>query len=198
MWPVNWASVELLSTPQEPLNNVLRLICVIVVSASLFPARAAADPQFEIAGGYSLVDYKDSDLLPVGWFASVAAKRANPRIWLAVVAEVTGEYATTQTAGRRVHQQAFAFLDGPRVGLNIKSRTSLFVELLLGVAHDQGFLNDESSANRFAWRPGAGLDAALTTRVSVRFQGGARFVSGDDTPTAFQFLTGIVFSGKRP
>lgn len=189
---------------------MLRLACVIFVLAWLLPAPAAAQGageskrEFEFAAGYSLVAYGDKEssslenLVPVGWFLSVAGE---PIDRLAVVSEISGEYATTERDGVPVHHRAFIFLNGLRATYSsTKTRTTVFGEGLAGVMHDTGFVNETSSANRFAFRIGGGFDFHMTDRVAARFQAGARFALADpDPPTAFHFLTGIVFSsGKRP
>jgi hypothetical protein len=167
----------------------------------------AGEPEWEIATGYGAAFYRGGSdtesppensafdkLLPVGWFASFAARTWN---WLSVVAEVSGEYATLQRDGRPVDRQAFSFLDGLRADRRLHPRAIVFGEILLGVVHDSSFQGEGASANRFAWQPAGGLDVALTDRVSVRFQGGARFVQ-DEPPglNAYQFLTGVVVSSE--
>ena len=165
-----------------------------VICGLLIPGAARAQELVEVAGGYTVVDYKTSTLAqPVGWFASLVAR---PGDYFAVATEFSAEFDTDETLTRPVRRRAYTFLSGPRGILDLPMRTSLFGEILLGIAHDRDFLPDRSSANRFVWQPGAGVDFRLSQRVAVRFQIGARYDEwgkfGD--PIASRFVSGLVVS----
>jgi hypothetical protein len=160
--------------------------------------RIASDAA-EGAFGYSVTDRDDG--LPVGWLVSLAAL---PTPWLAVVGQISGEYETvTSASGARTRQSTYTFLDGPRVTVpccrGIKeydSRGSFYGQLLFGIMHLRRSSVD--SENDFAIQPGVGANIHISSRLSVRFQGGLSVVFTDDeTTTALQFLSALAFGAKR-
>jgi hypothetical protein len=177
------------------MGRVLQLVSLILLSSSFFPARAAAEPRFAVAAGYTVTDGRE-DVLPIGWFISMVAMPLAGN-WLGVVSEIGGEYNSLEASPRPIRQRAFTFLDGPRLIGNAGAHTTGFVEMLVGVQHDVGFMNTKVNENRFASQVSAGADLQLATYVSARFQVAARTTYGDDSRTALRLLTGIVLGPPR-
>jgi hypothetical protein len=168
-----------------------RAVC-LAVAGCLLPLAAHAQ-QAEVAAGFVVTDYQNRNLQPVGWFAAVAAAPKAAR-WFAVVGEVTGEYSNERVDSRDVRRRAFTFLTGPRLILD--RRFAVFVETLLGVAHDREFLPERSGANHFVWQPGVGADVGLTDHLAARFHVAWRAESSDLLAT--RFAAGLVVKSAKP
>jgi|SRR5688572_3017836 len=149
----------------------------------------------ELALGYTVVRSNDTELtnadaLPVGWSVGFAAKLAP---WFAVVSELSAAYDSEGAVLSDTHRTAVYFLNGVR-GIFPFKRVRVFGDLLAGVAHDWDFRPGQTDKNRFAVRPGVGVDFRLSTKVSFRFHAGWTLdAAGDDSPEVFQLTTGLVF-----
>jgi hypothetical protein len=167
-------------------------------SLTLFPAvvilwssSVSAETRFEGAAGYSVSRY--GSIQPVGWFVSIAAK---PTHWFAIASELTAEFHTDNTGLHPVKHSGFVFVDGPRFTWAMPWSTSLFGEVLVGVAHGREFTPGETRENRFVWQPGGGVDVRLSQRLAARFHvqamaDGANVFS----PDATRFSSGLVMMG---
>jgi hypothetical protein len=179
----------------------MRRVFFLVILAGLLPVPAAAQRvRVEVAGGYSVLNYgRDElpDLQPVGLFGAVAIQPAH---WFAIATEIAAEFDTDSTVSPRVKRNAFAFLDGPRFTLSPRTMPwgiALFGEVLFGIAHDEGFTSDSSSANYFVWQPGLGVDVRLSEQLSVRFQASSRHDAPEFSPIGTRFTSGLVVTGRR-
>ena len=152
----------------------------------------SAETRFEGAAGYSVSRY--GSIQPVGWFVSLAAK---PTHWFAIASEFTAEFHTDNTGLRPVKQSGFVFVDGPRFTWAMPWSTSLFGEVLVGVAHGREFTPGETRENRFVWQPGGGVDVRLSQRLAARFHVQAMADGADVfSPDATRFSSGLVVTGR--
>lgn len=173
------------------MTRITRHACTLLILAGLFPVQGWAQPAIEASFGYTVLDYSNKNLEPVGWFAAIAAK---PLPRLTLVSEFSGEYVTDKIGTAEVRKRAFVFLDGPRYVQPFSDHAAVFVEALFGVAHDREFFSERQGTNHFVWQPGLGADVKLFDHVSARFQAAFRMQRRDRI--ANRFLSGLVIHSR--
>jgi hypothetical protein len=142
--------------------------------------------------GYTIVRYKPSDTIAVGWSVSVSAAISR---YFELASEVSGAYASRGNTGT---DSGIFFVNGPRFTFPTKTVT-IFGDLLVGIAHDGALREVLTSDNRMIARGGGGLDVWLSDSVAARFQAGRVFYfpSSDRDPTVSQFTTALVFGRRK-
>ena len=174
-------------------NKRLRWRSLTLFSAwlILWFSSVSAETRFEGAAGYSVS--RHGSIQPVGWFVSLAAK---PTPWFAIASEFTAEFHTDTTGLRPVQHSGFVFVDGPRFTWAMPWSTSVFGEVLVGVAHGRELTAGETRENRFVWQPGGGVDVRLSQRLAARFHVQAMADGADVfSPDATRFSSGLVVTG---
>jgi opacity protein-like surface antigen len=171
----------------------LGLVISILLVFSLI-AVGQDNPKAEIFGGYQYtrvnpgVSGVDSINLN-GWNASVSGYFTKH---LGVSGDFSGAYGSPFGVSTKVH----TFMFGPIVHFPNRSKITPFAHALFGGAHISasafGFSGGETD---FAWAAGGGLDANLSSRLSVRLAQ-ADFLQtrfGGDSQNNFRYSAGIIF-----
>lgn len=164
------------------------IVCVVVVlMASAVPVAAQSDgatTRYDVAAGYAFM--RDQDIaasnpdisanFPVGWMAGAGVNLSS---WFGAAGEVSGSYKTIAIPGDQPKVRVYAYLAGPRVK-RVHGRIAPFGQVLFGAAHaSTSVLSATEATTKFAYQPGAGIDALLLPRLGIRFEGDYRIIRSD-------------------
>jgi len=142
------------------------------------PAPAAKDdtapgqllPRFEVAGGYSYVNFMPGD--PFNSFNSHGGTGSftyNPVRYLGLTAEAAGYDFERDVSGTKVKGPFLTMLFGPRLNLRKFDHFVPFAEFLFGFSHGGIELTGRDDQNVFAMATGGGIDVVLTKNLAWRF-----------------------------
>jgi hypothetical protein len=179
--------------------------------ATPFPGPAASSssdeapgrlvPRWELAGGYSYVNFQ-----PGGGFSSFNANGGtgsltfNPSRWLGLTAEV-GDYTYNRSVNGSKSQGSFqTYLAGPRLNIRKFDYFVPFVEFLVGAFHGDTPVTGAGAQSSFALAAGGGVDVVFTKHVAWRFAQLDYLMTNDSGPALgpsarqnnFRAGTGIV------
>ena len=170
-------------------NRCIHLFCFVIVAAAA--AMAQSLPAFELAGGYSYMNFHANvpQLTSQSFNGGGAALVYNPLTWLGIKAEFTGysfgsgwtnklrELGYTGSAGTSM----FLYQFGPQIKKH-SGKLQPYVHTLYGVAHSSGYAavlrakgsgtfilasgGDNNTA--FAMELGGGLDVPLSRTIEIR------------------------------
>src|SRR5262245_48825906 len=119
------------------MKKVVFLIVLVSIVFSVNGFCQESTPKVEVFSGYSYERLEDWDLN--GWRATVAWNQNN---WLALVADVNGQYDARNSiafgAPSRANLKAYTLLFGPQFSLRTKARITPFSQVLTGVSRITG------------------------------------------------------------
>ena len=180
-------------------------IAFVALLSGAAPLRAQDTPQFDVAGTYGFMrDTNRSQNFPAGWALAAAG---NVNRWVAVVAEVGGDYTTCKDCqrgpfasqtfrGRDLHLRVFTYMGGPRVAARGFSAVTPFAQVLFGGSHLSGGIEWDGALNTgFTYQPGAGIDGHVRPKLAIRLQGDYRVIrtTGANNKQS-RVLTGVVYN----
>jgi outer membrane protein OmpA-like peptidoglycan-associated protein len=149
--------------------------------ATPFPAAAASSsdenapgrlvPRYEVAGGYSYVNFHPGD--PFQSFNNQGATGSfayNATRWLGLTAELGG-YNFDRNVGSKINGSWETYLFGPRLNLRRFDHFVPFAEFLVGGSHAGLEMTGgpSDSQNAFALAAGGGVDVVLFKNLAWRF-----------------------------
>lgn len=163
----------------------------------LLPRAAAAQRNWELAGGYAyLNDPPDRTDFPSGWIADAAVGLTD---WLALVGDASAHWETTID---QIKLSTSAVTAGVRVSARI-GRLTEFGQLLAGVVHSSStVIGITGSDTEAAIQPGAGIDYPFLPHLAGRLQFDYRAIRGGIGPPIadprhqFRFVAALVY--RRP
>jgi outer membrane protein OmpA-like peptidoglycan-associated protein len=126
-------------------------------------------PRFEIAGGYSYVNFNPGD--PFDSFSNPGGSGSftyNASRYLGLTAEVSGYTFERNINGAQLKGSWTTLLAGPRLNLR-RDYFVPFVEFLVGDANSGTQINGLTSQNTFALAAGGGVDVVFNKYVAWRF-----------------------------
>src|SRR5262245_5312952 len=159
----------------------MKLTLALTVASLMFvprPAAAQMPRSLELSAGYAYLRDPRLDLnLPVGWSVGAATSF---RSWLSAVAEVSGSHTTFPTILGDLPFGLHAVMAGARASARVGPLVE-FGQVLAGAVHASGSaFGTTSSGTHIAGQVGAGVDAPVKGRLSVRLQVDFRLVSADE------------------
>jgi hypothetical protein len=147
--------------------------------ATPFPAAAGSSdesapgrlvPRYEVAGGYSYVNFHPGD--PFESFSNHGATGSfayNATRWLGLTAEVGGYNFSRNVSPNNVNGSWATYLFGPRLNLRRFDYFVPFAEFLVGGSHAGVELTGDTGQNAFALAAGGGVDVVLFKNLAWRF-----------------------------
>jgi opacity protein-like surface antigen len=169
-----------------------KLIGIVLLFLLVSVVAVAQEDKAEVFGGYQYTRLKLSGVDSInlnGWNASVSGYFTK---YLGLSGDFSGAYGSPFGVSTKVH----TFMFGPIVHFTNKSKITPFAHALFGGAHISasafGFSGGETD---FAWAAGGGLDANLSSHLSVRLAQ-ADFLQtrfGGDSQNNFRYSAGIIF-----
>jgi len=160
------------------------ILLAVMMSVASAAAQTATPPRFDVAAGYAFMRDQDiannnpdiSGNFPRGWMASAGV---NLWSWLGAAGEFNANYKTVMIPGDQPKIRVYAYLAGPRVK-RAYGRVSPFAQILFGAAHASvSVLTATETTTNFAYQPAGGIDAMLSPRVGIRFEGSYRIIRSD-------------------
>jgi hypothetical protein len=148
---------------------------------------AQAPARWQVFAGYAtLNDTTEQIVFPAGWAVSVARPLTG---WLAVLADVDGQYKTIDAPGSNVRLTSHTVTGGLRAQASL-GRLTEFAQLLVGVAQVTGSLfGSTETIRRRIVQPGLGVEYPLWGQWAVRGELDVRRIPlGHE----FRVTTGIV------
>ncbi len=127
-------------------------------------------PRYEIAGGYSYVNFNPGD--PFNSFNSHGATASftyNPSRYLGLTGELGGTHYKRDVNGNQLEGGITSLLFGPRLNLRRFDHFVPFTEFLFGFATAGSEMTGADHQNAFAMATGGGVDVVLTKNVAWRF-----------------------------
>ena len=149
-----------------------------VPSLTPFPAAASSTdeapgrlvPRYELAGGYSYVNFNPGS--PFSSYNNNGASASfayNTSRYLGLVAEFSGYNIGSNVSGTGVNPGWNTWLFGPRLNLRRFDYLVPFAEFLAGGAHGDSQLTGNTTQNAFALAAGGGVDIVITKHFAWRF-----------------------------
>jgi outer membrane protein OmpA-like peptidoglycan-associated protein len=128
-------------------------------------------PRFEVAGGYSYVNFNPGDFPSFNNHGATGSFAYNATHWLGLTGEVGGYNFSRNAGGALLNGSWETFLFGPRLNLRRFDHFVPFAEFLVGAGRagleTTGNLNGNQSA--FALATGGGVDVVLLKNLAWRF-----------------------------
>jgi outer membrane protein OmpA-like peptidoglycan-associated protein len=128
-------------------------------------------PRFEVAGGYSYVNFNPGDFPSFNNHGATGSFAYNATRWLGLTGEVGGYNFSRNAGGAPLDGSWETFLFGPRLNLRRFDHFVPFAEFLVGAGRagleTTGNLNGNQSA--FALATGGGVDVVLLKNLAWRF-----------------------------
>jgi outer membrane immunogenic protein len=157
--------------------GVLLFCLICVISAIGQQPGNGSGPQAQLSVGYM---YQGSQVATDNSWFGLQGGRADFMVGsrhLGIVAEATGNH-TDSIGSSSTGLTLYTFMGGPRFSIPVRShretrQLTLFVQSLYGVVHATSGMfpsgtTVKSTANNFAMSAGAGLQADLSRRISLR------------------------------
>jgi outer membrane protein OmpA-like peptidoglycan-associated protein len=205
------------TAPATETNNVVPYHNVFAVPAvprsTPFPAAADSSdeapgrllPRYEIAGGYSYIDFSPGGGIDnFNNHGATGSFTYNANRWLGLTAEL-GEY-TFKQPDTGIHGNWTTYMFGPRFNLRHFDYFVPFAEILVGGGSvGVGFTGD-TRQNAFVGMAGAGVDVVITRHLAWRFAqldfvrsnfSGPR-LAPDNWENSFRIGTGVVYRWGLP
>jgi opacity protein-like surface antigen len=151
----------------------MKIIGTVVLVTFVLLGAAAAQSEyrgFELFAGYSHVN---SNVGLNGWNIT-GTYRPEVAGWLGVTGDISGAYGSDLVLGRKLNNDMYAGMAGPRVHINVNNdNLQPFGEFLVGFGRNTTWfagLSDSDTA--WVWSLGGGIDYALSDRWSARAKAG--------------------------
>jgi outer membrane protein OmpA-like peptidoglycan-associated protein len=127
-------------------------------------------PKFELAGGYSYINFSPGD--PFANFNNHGANGGftyNATRYLGLTGEVGGYGFDREVNGTKINGSMNTFLFGPRLNLRRFDHFVPFAEFLFGGAHGGLEVTGGTNQSSFAMAAGGGVDVVFTKNFAWRF-----------------------------